>query len=64
MKEVLLKKDIEIYLRQEINRIRVKSPYAMTEIRELSFMQGYKEGQLAAAEKIYRDILYGLSSKL
>lgn len=56
MKKVILKKDIIEYLNKEIIETRKKPACTMTEIRDESFMQGYREGQINALYRVLNHV--------
>lgn len=56
MKKVILQKDIIEYLNKEIIRVRKKAACTMTDVRDESFMNGYKEGQINALMRVLNHI--------
>lgn len=63
MKEIMLKKDMQTYLQREIIHIRKTEASHLTEIRDPSFVQGYKAGQLAALEKALNYLNFGIGMR-
>lgn len=63
MKEIMLKEDMQTYLQREIIHIRRSDAAKLTEIKDASFVQGYKAGQLAALEKALNYLNFGIGMR-
>lgn len=61
MKTVILANDILKFLHDEMNTIQHQIPEENL-VRNLSFMQGYKEGQIAALRRVY-NFIYGIDTR-
>ncbi|MGN0107796.1 MAG: hypothetical protein ACI4A5_08900 [Hominilimicola sp.] len=63
MKEIMLKKDMQTYLQREIIHIRKSNAAHLTDVKEPSFVHGYKAGQLAALEKALNYLNFGIGMR-
>lgn len=61
MKRVMLESDILKFLHEEFAAVQKKIPEENL-VRDLSFMTGYKQGQLAALQRVY-NFVYGIDTR-
>lgn len=56
MKKIILQKDLIDYLNKEIIRVRQTPPEVLSDLRNESYINGYKEGQIYAFTRILNHI--------